>query len=227
MTVMPKKSGPLLFVFVRLQPDGTVIATGDDLPTQMLQATDDLYGTPVEDLEDGVYQLMPRRLKLVLKTSDLHDLSTQAPADGEAPRRHFGGIDNASGAFDWPAIFRVVALDIGVPTKQVARMTLRELVPKLDDLLFRRGRNGAKRPHTKRDSKKRNTPDEGDLPALLAETRKRFHHTLEEVAAKIGVDTGTVFRWIKGKHAVSTEHKDGVRAYLDDPDKDSDPTPAT
>lgn len=186
----------------------------------MLQATDDLYGTPVEDLEDGVYQLMPRRLKLTLRTRDLHNLTTPQPAAGEGSQQYFRGQQNLSDSFNWPAICEAVARDMGVPTKQVARMTLRQVVPKLEDLLYRRGRTDIKRPQAKRPLAKSHTPAEDDLTALLAEIRQRCNHTLDVVAAKVGVDTATVFRWVKRTQAIATEHKDRVRAYLDDPQKD-------
>ncbi len=217
--ILPRKNSPLRYVFVRLHADGTAIATGDELPTQMLQATDDLYGTPVADLEDGVYQLMPRRLKLTLRTSDLQNLTTPRPATGEAQQQHLGGQQNLSDSFNWPAICEAVARDMGVPTKQVARVTLRQVVPKLEDLLYRRGSDN-KRPQAKRPLAKSHTPAEDDLAALLAETRQRFNHTLDVVAAKVGVDTATVFRWVKRTQEIATEHKDRVRAYLGDPEKD-------
>jgi hypothetical protein len=203
-------------VFVRIHANGTAIATGDELPTQKLQATDDLYGTPVADLEDGVYQLMPRRLKLTLRTSDLQSLTTAKPAVGETQQ-------NLSTTFNWPALCEAVALDMGVPTRQVTRMTLRQVVPKLEDLLYRRGRSEIKRPQPRRPLTKTRAPAEDNLAALLAETRQRCNHTLDVVAGKVGVDTATVFRWVKQTQAIATEHTDRVRAYLDNPEKDSDP----
>ena len=212
---MPRRNSPLRFVFVRVRADGSAIATGDGLPTQMLQASDDLYGTPVADLENGVYQLMPRRLKLTLRISDLQSLTTPTAGVGKTQQ-------NLSATFDWPALCEVVALDMGVPTRQVTRMTLRQVVPKLEDLLYRRGRTDTKRPQAKRLLKKGSTPAEDDLAALLAATRQRFGHTLDIVAAKVGVDTATVFRWVKRTQAIATEHEDRVRAYLDNPEKDDD-----
>lgn len=200
-------------MFVRVHSDGTAIATGDDLPTQTLQASDDLYGTPVKDLEDGVYQLMPRRLKLTLRTRDLQTLTASEPGVG-------GTQEHVGPAFDWPALCAVVAQDIGVPTRQVIRMKLRQVVPKLEDLMYRRGRSDIKRPQATRHSRKEGAPAEDDLVAQLAETRQRCGHTLDVVAAKVGVDTATVFRWGKRTEAIATEHADRVRAYLDNPEKD-------
>ncbi len=217
---MPRKNSPLRFVFVRVHADGTAVATGDELPTQTLQATDDLYGTPVADLEDGVYQLMPRRLKLTLRTRDLQNLTTPKSAAGEASPAHDCGRQSAGAGFSWPAICAAVALDMGVPTRQVTRMTLRQIVPKLEDLLYRRGRADIKRPQAARPLKRSDESAEDDLAAQLAETRQRCNHTLDVVAAKVGVDTATVFRWAKRTQPIASEHKDKLRAYLDNPEKD-------
>jgi hypothetical protein len=212
---MPRKNSPLQYVFVRVHADGTAIATGDNLPTQTLQVSDDLYGTPVKTLEDGVYQLMPRRLKLTLRTSDLQSLTASEPG-GDGGQQHVGP------AFDWPALCRVVALDMGVPTRQVTRMKLRQVVPKLEDLLYRRGRSDIKRPRAARHARKEGAPADDDLVALLAETRQRFGHTLDVVAHKIGIDTATVFRWVKRTQPIGAEHEDRVRGYLDDPENDDE-----
>ena len=187
---MPRKSRPLRYVFVRIRANGSAIATGDELPTQIVQAGDDLYGTPVEDLEDGVYQVMPRRLKLTLRTSDLRRLTAPPSAAG-------GENDNPGPTFDWPVLCEVVAHDMGVPTSQVTRMSLRQVVPKLEDLLYRRGRADIKRPQAKRHPTNQGVSADEDLAALLEQTRQRFGHTLDVVAAKVGVDTATVFRWVK------------------------------